>query len=148
MITTAEQKTINKALAILNREALTTSFIGSAQQAKDLCQLSIALEEREVFGVMFLNAQHQLISFDILFKGTIDASAVYPREVVKAALLKNAAAVIFTHNHPSGSTEPSESDKTITKQLTCALSLMDVRVLDHVIVAQQGTYSFAENGLI
>lgn len=148
MITAAEQKTINKALAIIKREALSSPCFVSAQQSKDFCQLSIALEEREVFGVLFLNAQHQLISFDILFKGTIDSAAIYPREVLKAALAHNAAAVILTHNHPSGTTEPSNADRQITDRLNNALSMIDVRVLDHIIVSPSSTYSFCENGLI
>ncbi|MEC4727872.1 DNA repair protein RadC [Shewanella sp. D64] len=103
--------------------------------------------EREVFAVMMLDNQHQLIEFNELFYGTIDAANVYPREVVKAVLAVNAAAVIFAHNHPSGEAEPSQADKLITKRLTDALALIDVRVLDHIVVGKTPV-SFAERGLL
>jgi DNA repair protein RadC len=103
--------------------------------------------EREVFGIMFLDNQHRLIEYQELFKGTIDAASVYPREVVKATLKLNAAAVIITHNHPSGINEPSEADKQITTKLVEALKLIDVRVLDHIIIGET-PLSFAERGLL
>lgn len=103
--------------------------------------------EREVFAVMLLDSQHRLIAFQELFFGTIDAASVYPREVVKAALQSNAAAVIFAHNHPSGDPEPSQADRAITTRLIAALNLIDVRVLDHIVVGQAAV-SFAERGLI
>lgn len=102
----------------------------------------------EVFGVMYLNSQHQVIGTEEIFRGTIDGANVYPREVVKAALLKNAAAVIFYHNHPSGTVEPSLADRQITRRLVDALSLVDIRVLDHVICGGAETVSFVERGLI
>lgn len=101
--------------------------------------------EREVFGVLFLNNQHQLIEFEVLFYGTVDSASVYPREVVKRALLWNASAVIFCHNHPSGTAEPSQADRRITRKLCDALALMDVRVLDHFVVGSD-VVSFAERG--
>ena len=97
---------------------------------------------------MFLDAQHRLISTNELFRGTLTQTSVYPREVVKAALRANAAAVIFSHNHPSGVAEPSQSDKLLTEALKSALSLVDVRVLDHFIVAGTSIISFAERGLL
>src|SRR5690606_39095792 len=97
-------------------------------------RMKLAHQEREVFAVIFLDARHKLICYEELFFGTIDAAAVYPREVVKAALKINASAAIFAHNHPSGYAEPSLSDKQITKQLIDALKLVDIRVLDHVVV--------------
>ncbi|MBY8057062.1 DNA repair protein RadC [Vibrio fluvialis] len=103
--------------------------------------------EREVFAVMLLNNQHQLIAFEELFYGTIDAASVYPREVVKAALKANAAAVIFAHNHPSGDATPSHADKQITQRLKEALALVDIRVLDHIVVGDSAI-SFAERGLL
>lgn len=102
----------------------------------------------EVFACLFLDNQHRVIEFQELFRGTIDSASVYPREVVKAALGCNAAAVIFAHNHPSGLTQPSEADKLITSRLKQALGLIDIRVLDHFIVGDGDAYSFAENGLI
>lgn len=103
----------------------------------------------EVFACLFLDNQHQVIKFEILFEGTLDSASVYPREVVKRALKHNAAAIIFAHNHPSGIAEPSQSDKHITQKLQQALSLVETRVLDHFIVGDGGyAYSFAEHGLI
>ncbi len=101
--------------------------------------------EREVFGVLFLDNHHRLIKFEILFYGTIDSAAVYPREVVKRALTWNACAVILAHNHPSGVNEASQADRKITQRLVEALKLVDVRVLDHFIVGESIT-SFAERG--
>jgi len=115
---------------------------------KDYLTLSLALEEREHFQVLFLNNQHQLLLDDRLFSGTIDGSSVYPREVVKQALHCNAAAVIVAHNHPSGVCVPSEADKSITAKLKQALATVDIRLLDHIIVGHMDTYSFAEQGLL
>jgi len=97
---------------------------------------------------MFLNTQSQLIEIEILFTGTINQAAVYPREVAKRALLHNATSVILAHNHPSGSNKASESDKRITEALRNGLGLLDIRVLDHIIVARKETSSFADNGLM
>ena len=103
----------------------------------------------EVFACLLLDNQHRVISFEELFRGTIDGASVYPREVVKIALASNAAAVIFAHNHPSGVAEPSEADKFITQRLKQALGLLDIRVLDHFIIGDGlNAYSFAEHGLI
>lgn len=102
----------------------------------------------EVFACLWLDSQHHLIEFQELFRGTIDAAAVYPREVVKAALSKNAAAVILCHNHPSGVAEPSRSDQAITDKLIAALQTVDIRVLDHLIVGDNSVTSLAERGLI
>ncbi|WP_080623451.1 JAB domain-containing protein [Stutzerimonas stutzeri] len=100
--------------------------------------------EHEVFAVLFLDNRHRLIDYNEMFRGTIDSASVYPREVVKEALRLNAAAVIFSHNHPSGHPEPSQADKTLTRKL----ELIDVRTLDHIIVAGQEQVSFAELGLL
>ena len=105
-------------------------------------------DEREVFAVMLMDAKHCLIEYVELFKGTIDQAAVYPREVVKLAMQHNAAAMIISHNHPSANPEPSRADELLTKRLKEALALVDVRVLDHIIVAGNDTVSFAERGLI
>lgn len=102
----------------------------------------------EVFAALFLDNKHKVISFKTLFQGTIDGASVYPREVVKQALQLNAAALIFAHNHPSGCVNPSQADISITNKLKDALGLMDIRVLDHIIVGGNDTYSFAEHGLL
>ena len=114
---------------------------------KEYLKLKLGAHDREVFAVMFLDNQHQLISFEELFFGTIDAASIYPREVLKTALNHNAAAVIFAHNHPSGIAEPSQADKRITQRLIDALKLVDIRVLDHIVVGED-CVSFAEKGLI
>ena len=102
----------------------------------------------EVFCCLYLDNRHRVIAFEELFRGTIDGASVYPREVVRHVLQHNAAAVIFAHNHPSGVAEPSTADKSLTRRLTDALSLIDVRVLDHLIVGDGQVTSFAERGLI
>ena len=114
---------------------------------KEFLKLKLGAHDREVFAVMFLDNQHQLISFEELFFGTIDAAAIYPREVVKAALNHNAAAVVFAHNHPSGIAEPSQADRRITQRLVDALKLVDIRVLDHIVVGEN-CVSFAEKGWV
>ncbi len=124
-----------------NGEALTSS-----QATRDYLTSELRHESREVFAVMFLDNQHQILKFDRLFFGTIDAAAVYPRVVVEQALKHQAAAVILAHNHPSGVAEASIADKQITKRLEQALNLIDIRVLDHIIVAGNQCYSFAEHG--
>ncbi|MFL0803467.1 MAG: DNA repair protein RadC [Agarilytica sp.] len=102
----------------------------------------------ETFAVLFLDSQHQLITYDELFNGTIDAATVYPREVAVQALHHNAAAVIFAHNHPSGNSQPSTQDVELTQTLKESLDLLDIRTLDHLIVGEGEVYSFAEHGKI
>jgi len=126
----------------------TTETLTSPQASKDLLRLRIGDREREIFCVLYLNSQHNLLEVDELFMGTIDGAAVYPREIAKAALAHNAAAVILGHNHPSGITEPSSADRRITERIVSALGLLDIRVLDHVIVSTQASFSFAEDGLL
>jgi DNA repair protein RadC len=118
----------------------------SSQSTRDYLINELRHETREIFAVLFLNNQHQVIQFERLFFGTIDAAAVYPRIVVEQAIKYNAAAVILTHNHPSGVAEASIADLQITNRLTQALNLLDIRVLDHVIVAGHQCFSFAEHG--
>jgi DNA repair protein RadC len=120
----------------------------SSQATRDYLMSELRLENREIFAVLFLNNQHQIITFERLFTGTLDSAAVYPRVVVEQALKHHAAAVILTHNHPSGIAEASLADKHITNKLTQALQLIDVRVLDHIIVAGNQCYSFAEHNEI
>ena len=111
-------------------------------------QCEIGHYEREVFCVLLLDNQHRLLEFVELFQGTIDSASVYPREVVKLALAKNAAAVILAHNHPSGVAEPSASDRLITKALVDALALVDIRILDHFVVGASEWVSFADRGFM
>ncbi len=148
MINKAEQKIIEQALSILKREVLSTSFVTGPQFAKDFIKLQLATLEHEVFAVLFLNTQHQMISFDILFRGTVDGASVYPREVAKEALYKNASAVVLAHNHPSNIERASQADQQITKVLSDALALFDIQVLDHIIVTKDKVFSFAERGLL
>jgi DNA repair protein RadC len=115
---------------------------------KNYLVISLALEEREHFHVLFLDNQHKLLLDARMFSGTIDGASVYPREVVKRALQCNANAVIFAHNHPSGICTPSHADRQITDKLKQGLATIDIRVLDHVIVGHMDTYSFAEHGEI
>lgn len=103
-------------------------------------------EAREVFAVLFLDSQHRVLAFEPLFHGTLDSAAVYPREVVKRCLAHNAGAVIVAHNHPSGVAEPSGCDRRLTERLRDALALVDIRLLDHVVVGDGDTVSFAERG--
>jgi DNA repair protein RadC len=130
-------------------ETLTrTSAFDSSHAVKQFLSSQLRHKSSEVFAVLFLDSQHRMLSFDELFHGTINAASVYPREVVKAALKYNAAAVILSHNHPSGIAEPSSSDCSITQQLSAALQLIDVRCLDHIIVGDGETISLAERGLM
>lgn len=124
------------------------SALTSADIVKDYLRIALADRQYEVFMALFLDAQNRVLSVDEMFRGTLTQTAVYPREVVKAALRHNAAALIFAHNHPSGMPAPSQADKSLTKNLAQALALVDVRVLDHFIVAGPAIMSFAECGLI
>ena len=144
----AQQATIREAIGILETRIRNTKVFTSPSDVKQFCQLQIAQEKDEHFCSMFLDSQHRLIAFERLFRGTIDGASVYPRVVVRRALELNAAAVIFTHNHPSGVPEPSTADINITKRLKDALGLIDVRVLDHIIAGTDGTSSMAESGLL
>ncbi len=122
--------------------------LNSPRVVRDYLQLLLGGRHQEVFLVLFLDTQHRVIASEELFHGTLSQTSVYPREVVKRALGHNAAAVILAHNHPSGVAEPSQSDQLLTDALKQALSLVDVRVLDHFIVAMGQAMSFAEKGLI
>ena len=133
---------------MLQETLRTSSVLDSPQQVRDYLKLSLAGREYEVFVAVFLDTQHRVLVDNELFRGTLSQTSVYPREVVKAALASNAAAVIFAHNHPSGIAEPSRSDELLTRALKDALALVDVRVLDHFVVARGGVVSFAERGLI
>ncbi|HZR02220.1 MAG TPA: DNA repair protein RadC [Burkholderiales bacterium] len=126
-----------------SREGLT-----SPAAVRDFLRLKLAALPHEVFVCIYLDAQHRVIAYEELFRGTLTQTSVYPREVVKAALRANAAAIIFAHNHPSGVPQPSRSDELLTRDLREALSLVEVKVLDHFIVAGTQALSFAERGLL
>ena len=146
---TADDAIIAHAIAILEKRMYRERVALNAPQAvRDYLRLAIAEREHEVFCVLWLDAQHRVIAHEELFRGTLMQTSVYPREVVKAALKANAAAVIFAHNHPSGVAEPSQADELLTRKLKDALALVDVKVLDHFIVAGRATLSFAERGLL
>ena len=122
--------------------------INSPQAVRDYLQLQLGARPHEVFAVLFLDAQHRLLALEELFRGTLTQTSVYPREVVLRALHHHAAAVVLAHNHPSGSVQPSRADEVLTQTLKAALALVDVRVLDHVIVAAGQSLSMAERGLV
>lgn len=132
----------------LDEELKRDCVLNSPEAVRDCLRIHFAGQEHESFVAMFLDSQHRLITTHELFRGTLTQTSVYPREVVKAALRENAAAVIFAHNHPSGVAEPSQSDQQLTTALKQALGLVDVRVLDHFIVAGTCVLSFAERGLL
>ncbi|RZJ01861.1 MAG: JAB domain-containing protein [Haliea sp.] len=121
---------------------------GSADAVKHYLQLHLARKAHEVFAVLFLDAQNRLIVMEELFRGTLTQTSVYPREVVLRALHHQAAACVLAHNHPSGTVQPSRADEALTQTLKAALALVDVRVLDHVIVAPGHALSMAERGLL
>ena len=123
--------------------------ISSPADSKALLETMLCGQQREQFTVLLLDNRHRVIDCKVLFQGTIDAAAVYPREVVKTALEANAAAVILAHNHPSGVAEPSESDRIVTKRIRDALELVDIRLLDHFVIGSPGkSVSLATRGMI
>jgi DNA repair protein RadC len=132
----------------LNEQMQVKDILNSPKQVRDYLCLKLGNLTREVFFVLFLDAQNRVVTTEEMFSGTLTQTSVYPREVVKRALHHNAASVIFAHNHPSGIAQQSQADELITKQLKEALALVDVRVLDHFIVAGNTTLSFVERGLL
>jgi DNA repair protein RadC len=142
------QAVVEIARRALQEEMKVGDALNSPRAVREFLQLLLRARQQEVFVALFLDAQHRVTASEELFKGTLTQTSVYPREVVKRALHHNAAAVIFAHNHPSGVTEPSQSDQLLTDALKQALALVDVRVLDHFIVAGAGCLSFAEKGLL
>ncbi len=146
---TDDDSIIARALAILAARIKAGPLMDSPRAVREYLTVQAARHEaREVFGVLFLDAQNRVIEYKELFTGTLTQTSVYPREVVREALRLNAAAVILTHNHPSGSTQPSRADEQLTSTLKSALALVDVRVLDHIITAGGESLSMAEKGLI
>jgi len=139
---------VELARRLLREEIKHGDALTSPEAVRDYLKLSLASLPHEAFVVLFLDSQHRLLAADELFRGTLAQTSVYPREVVKAALARNAAAVIFAHNHPSGVAEPSRADELLTQALKQALALVDIRTLDHFVVAGHRVVSFAERGLL
>jgi DNA repair protein RadC len=139
---------IQQALELLACEIRQTDALASPDAVKDYLRLKLAPKDHEVFAVVFLDCQHRVIEFEEMFRGTLTQTSVYPRELVRAAMVHNCAAVILCHNHPSGSATPSRADEMLTQTLKTALALVDVRVLDHLIVTTGEVLSMAERGLM
>ncbi len=141
----AARELIKRSLAegLRNGNALT-----SPQAVRDYLRITLMGRGHEVFTVLFLDSQHRLIEAEEMFRGTLTQTSVYPREIVKRSLYFNAAAVIFAHNHPSGVAQPSQSDELLTRSLKDALALVDIKVLDHFVIASNAVLSFAERGLL
>lgn len=131
---------------VISQPLLRGSALSNPEQVQQFLQLQIARSPREHFGVLFLDTQHRALHWEVLFSGTLNAAAVYPREVVRVALQQGAAAVILAHNHPSGVAEPSLADRQITERIQQALALVDIRTLDHLVLGAGITVSFAERG--
>lgn len=147
--TDREDCIIQQAFEILDRRLFTREpALHSPDAVASYLKLKLAAEEHEVFAAVFLDARLQPLTFEILFTGTVDAATVYPRQVVKRALTHNAAAVVISHNHPSGCSEPSSADIRLTRRIQEALKLVDVRLVDHFIVGSGRPLSFAERGIL
>jgi DNA repair protein RadC len=144
----ADSLVIESALEILAKRIARGSLLDSPKATRDYLVTRVSDLQHEVFGLIFLTTRHRVIDVVEMFRGTIDGASVHPREVVKLALAKNAAACIMFHVHPSGVSEASHADEILTKRLQEALQLVEVRVLDHVIVAGRETFSFAEKSLL
>jgi DNA repair protein RadC len=142
------QAVVEMARRALAEQIQDRDAMSSPQAVRDYLRLSLGARPHEVFVAMFLDAQNRLLGCEELFRGTLTQTSVYPREVVKTALRYNAAGVIFAHNHPSGVAEPSRADELLTQTLKQALSLVEIKTLDHFIVAGSKTISFAERGLL
>ena len=122
--------------------------MSSPPVVRDFLRIKLGALEHEVFAVIHLDSQHRVIEYVEMFRGTVSQTSVYPREIVKEALVRNSAAMILVHNHPSGVVEPSRADEALTQTVKAALALVDVRVIDHLIVAGPAVLSFAERGLL
>jgi DNA repair protein RadC len=148
-LTEEEEALVSRALAILKKKLeRNTDPLSSPSAVRDFLRLKLAPESVEVFFAIWLDAQNRAISFEQLSRGTLTQTSVYAREVVKSALSKNAASVIFAHNHPSGVAEPSRADEYLTGALKKALDLIDVRLLDHIVIGSASSVSFAERGTL
>lgn len=143
-----DSEIIEAALKILSKRMSRGSLLASPRAARDYLALRFGQVEHEVFSAIYLTKRHQVIACEELFRGTLDGASVHPRIVVKQALRHNAAALLISHNHPSGQVTPSQADEFITSRLKAALDLIDVKLIDHVVVAGGDTMSFAESGLL
>ena len=143
-----QDRIIKHALEILKDRHAPGKTLSSAKDTRNYLKLLLQSERYEVFGCIYLTAQHKVINQNNLFTGTIDGASVYPRVVVQHCLEYNAAAVLFYHNHPSGDCEPSQADQRITRRLKDALAILDIRVLDHIIINGVNATSMAELGMI
>lgn len=130
----------------LDERLIRENALTNPELTRQFLQSRLRDQEREIFALLLLDNQHRVIEFNELFFGTVDAAAVYPREIVTLVLKRGAAAVILVHNHPSGVAEPSRADRMITERIQAALGLLDIRVLDHLVVGDGETVSFAERG--
>jgi len=139
---------IELARRALQEKLKQSAALTSPTAVRDYLRLKLAARKEEAFVCIWLDAQHKAIDFDVAFTGTLTQTSVYPREIVRTALRLNAAAVIFAHNHPSGVAQPSQADELLTRNLKDALALVEVKVLDHFIVAGPHALSFAERGLL
>jgi DNA repair protein RadC len=142
-----------QAVLELARRAVRTELVGQPvfdqpDKVREFLRLHLSSLDHEVFGVLFLDIGHRLLAYEPMFRGSVSQTSVYPREVARRALALNASAVILAHNHPSGRADPSRADEVLTRRMVEALALVDVRVLDHLIVAGQNVESFAERGLM
>lgn len=150
----SEEKFRSEPLRVPGHGTASTASTETSERMTDLAAVSrflqrkLAVSHQEVFGCLYLDTRHRLIEFEALFKGSINRAHVYPRELIKRCIDLNAAAVILTHNHPSGIAEPSQADVAITRTLVTALQHIDVRVLDHIVVANAQTVSLASRGLL
>lgn len=142
------QAVLELARRSIYEELQSNASLSSPQAVKHYLQLLIGNKAHESFAVLFLDTKNRLITSEELFRGTLNHASVYPREVIKTALQHNAASIILAHNHPSGSCDPSDADLRLTQTLKQALELVDIRVLDHFIIANPEVYSFAEHGLL
>jgi DNA repair protein RadC len=142
------QAVLELARRSLKEELRESDNLGSIRAVKEYLRHTLGTRQHESFVALFLDVQNRLIASEELFRGTLTRTVVHAREVVKAALAHNASGIILAHNHPSGTCEPSHSDQNLTQMLKDALGLVDVKVLDHFVIAGQETFSFAENGLL
>lgn len=144
----SEEDVLYWAEKIVTKRFTRSNYLTSPDATREFLKIILAKENRELFIVIFLDNQNGVLAYEILFQGTIDGAAVYPREIVKAVLVNNAAAVILAHNHPGGIPEPSFADQKITDRVIKALETIDVKVLDHLVVGGINIVSFAERGLL
>ena len=143
-----EQGIVEEALTILARRHRRGEVLSSPKATQEFLRLKLAEQQHEVFGCIFLDNRHRIIDIENLFFGTIDGDSVHARAIVQKALQHNAAAILAYHNHPSGITEPSQADLSITQRIKNALALVDIRLLDHLVVSVEGATSIAERGLM